>query len=352
MVSGRRKLRRALGTLPVSEGDRQAVDRRVDFYQDWLAHDVPGDPWWDAVDCSSSLESAPPCSLVGGWYDPFLPEQVANYERMQAAGRTVRLTIGPWTHASPGCMAASLRDGLEWFDFFAREPHPPPRRDPVRVFVTGSRRWVGLPGWPPRADLQHWHLHAGGRLDTATPGAEGPDRYRYDPADPTPSIGGAALDWRTAGSKDQRDRELRPDVLTYSGPTLEDDLTVIGPLAVDLSLRSSVDHTDVFVRLCDVSPKGRSMNLSDGIRRLRPSSFERAGDGTFRLRIAMWPAAHTFRRGHRIRLQVSGGGHPLFVRNTGTDEPLAGATTLRRADHEVLHDTEHPSVVWLPVSEL
>jgi hypothetical protein len=64
----------------------------------------------------------------------------------------------------------------------------------------------------------------------------------------------------------------------------------------------------------------------------------------------MWPTANTFLPGHRVRLQVSGGAHPLFARNPGSGEPIATATTLRAADHEVLHDPDHPSAVVLPVS--
>lgn len=352
MVSSWRTLRAAYPTLPVSETDERAVGHHVGFFQDWLAHDAPGDPWWEPVDFGRGLASAPPCSLVGGWHDIFLPGQVADYQALLAAGRTARLTIGPWTHTSPRAMATIVRDGLEWFDAFVGAKPSPLRRDPVRIFVMGSRRWVDLPTWPPPADLQRWHLHTGGHLDPAAPVASRPSRYRYDPADPTPGVGGPSLDWKDAGPKDQRRREARPDVLTYTSARLGDDLTVAGPLAVELYLRSSLEHTDFSVRLCDVSPKGKSTNLSDGILRLRPGSVDKVDDGSFRLRIAMWPTANTFRRGHQIRLQVSSGAHPLFIRNTGTGEPLATATELLAADQEVLHDPEHPSALELPISPL
>jgi len=347
MARSWRILRPAYGVLPLSNADRAAVGRHIGFFADWLAHEAPGDPWWEPIDFSRSLDSSPPASLVGGWYDIFLPGQLADFLALRAAGRPVRLTIGPWTHASPGGMAESVRDGLDWFDEHLRG-WPSRRAAPVRVFVMGSRRWVDLEEWPPPAEAQRWHLHGGGELSLSESPASPPDRYRYDPADPTPGIGGPSLDWRNAGRRDQRRREMRPDVLTYTSSPLGADLTIAGPLRADLHLRSSLEHTDFFVCLCDVSPKGRSTNLSAGIARLRPGSVDRAPDGSFRLRIAMWPTANTFRRGHRIRLQVSSGAHPLFVRNTGSGEPLARATTLRVADQEVLHDPEHPSAVELP----
>ena len=130
------------------------------------------------------------------------------------------------------------------------------------------------------------------------------------------------------------------------------DLTVVGPLAADLWLRSSCEHTDYVIRLCDVSPRGRSVNLSDGMMRLRPDSVERSADGAFRLRASMWPTACTFRPGHRIRLQVSSGAHPLVARNTGSGEPLATAATLSPVDHEVFHDADRPSSIELPIARL
>ena len=126
----------------------------------------------------------------------------------------------------------------------------------------------------------------------------------------------------------------------------------MGPLSTELHVRSTLEHTDFFVRLCDVSPRGGSKNLSDGIVRLRPGDVTESDDGSISLRISMWPTANTFKRGHRIRLQVSSGAHPLFVRNTGTGEPLATATRLSAADQEIFHDADHPSSLVLPVSHI
>jgi putative CocE/NonD family hydrolase len=286
---------------------------------------------------------------VGGWYDIFLPGQVADYEALRDAGRTTRLTIGPWTHSSPRNLAAALRDGLAWFEQHVGEAPSRATGAPVRVFVMGSGHWEEFAQWPPVAEPQRWYLGQGGTLGTEIAAAGGSDRYRYDPADPTPSAGGPSLNFRSAGPKDQVSRESRPDVLTYTSGVLAGDLTVVGPLSVTLHLRSTLEHTDFFVRLCDVSPKGKSTNLSDGIVRLGPGSVTRDDDGTFTLEISMWPTANTFRAGHRVRLQVSSGAHPLFARNTGSGEPLATATTLRVADQEVWHDASHPSCVVLPV---
>jgi putative CocE/NonD family hydrolase len=245
-----------------------------------------------------------------------------------------------------------VRDALEWFGLHDGTRPEAPRRAAVRVFLLGTRQWREFSQWPPPADTQHWYLGRGGTLSRDLPAACPPDHYRYDPSDPTPAAGGPSLNFRTAGAKDQRPRESRPDVLTYTSPVIAEDLTVVGPVTATLFLRSSLQHTDFFVRLCDVSPKGRSTNLSDGIVRLTPGAVEPTADGVFRLQVALWPTAATFKKGHRIRLQVSSGAHPLFARNTGSGEPLGSATTLRVADQEVFHDPDLPSSISLPVVRL
>ncbi|MGO9196759.1 MAG: CocE/NonD family hydrolase [Acidimicrobiales bacterium] len=351
-LTSRRALREACAVLPLADADASAVGHHVQFFQDWIIHENPGDTWWDLIEFGRQLGTVPPASLVGGWYDIFLPFQVDDFQALRAAGRSATLTIGPWSHVSPGVFAASLRDGLKLFDGQFSDPPSAFPHKAVRVFVMGARRWVEMEDWPPPFVEQRWYLGAAGKLHRSPSPGTTPDRYRYDPANPTPGIGGPSLNWGNAGRKDQKKREDRADVLTYTSEVLTEDLTVIGPLRAELHARTSLEHTDFFVRLCDVSPRGRSENLSDGIIRLRPGDVTKSGDGSFSVRISMWPTANTFRRGHRVRLQVSSGAHPLFVRNTGTDEPLASATRLSTANQEIFHDADHRSAVVLPVSPL
>ena len=362
MLRARLGAARAVATssavLPIGKCDAAVVGEPVAFYQDWLEHSAPGDPWWDPVDFGRRLEKVPPASFIGGWYDLFLKAQVDDYEALRRAGRTARLTIGPWTHTSPALFAETVRDGPRWFDS-QLGPDPEERQDaPVRLFVMGSRTWREFSLWPPAGETERWYLGRGGTLRPTPPNDEGdnrnaPDRYHYNPHDPTPAVGGPSLNMTTAGRKDQRRRESRRDVLTYTSAVLTEDLTVIGPLTASLYVRSSLEHTDFFVRLCDVTAKGKSFNLSDGIVRLGPGGpVDKGDDGVSQLDIALWPTANTFRAGHRIRLQVSSGAHPLFNRNAGTGEPLATGANLRSADQEIFHDAERPSSITLHVVPL
>ena len=120
--------------------------------------------------------------------------------------------------------------------------------------------------------------------------------------------------------------------------------------SVDLHVSSDRQHTDFFARLCEVNPAGQSLNICDGLLRLSPGQPGAASDGTRRARFELWPVAHRFRPGSRLRLQVSSGAHPRYARNTGTGEPLATATTLVTAHQAVYHDAAHPSAIILPLT--
>src|SRR5262249_38697797 len=107
-----------------------------------------------------------------------------------------------------------------------------PDSAPVRVHVGGVNEWRELADWPPPGTRSSmWYLHPDGGLATDPPPTCTPDRYRYDPADPTPAVGGAVENFDgTAGAKDNRALERRADVLTYTSDVLTADLEVIGPV--------------------------------------------------------------------------------------------------------------------------
>jgi hypothetical protein len=109
-------------------------------------------------------------------------------------------------------------------------------------------------------------------------------------------------------------------------------------VSATVRVRSSSPHFDLFLRLCDVDPTGRSGNICDGLLRLDPAHPVDA-DGARTIDIALWPTAYRWRPGHRIRLQVAGGAHPRYARNPGTGEPLGRATRLLAVDHEFLGGT-------------
>jgi uncharacterized protein len=344
-----RKLRPVMDHLPLCDLDRLATGDRVPYYQAWLVHDDPGDDYWKGRRFTDTLDRVTaPASMVGGWHDFFLPHQLRDYAALRAAGQKPYLTIGPWRHADQQAAAVWVTDTVAWLRAQLLGDRSGLRPQPVRIFVTGAEEWRELPAWPPATQPQRWHLQASGALGPEPPAAGEPDRYTYDPADPTPSLAGPVGLQGTA-RVDNRVLEARADVLTYTSAPLPADLEVIGEAAADLFVRSSREHTDFFARLCEVDPAGASVNICDALLRLAPGRPAPEPDGTIRVRFPLWPAAHRFRRGHRLRLQVSSGAHPRYARNTGSGEPLATATTLVAAEQQVRHDPDHPSAVILPV---
>ena len=341
MLRGRPVLSRALDHLPLLDADVVATGHPVAFYRDWLEHDQAGDPYWTPTDFRPILpDLGVPVTMTAGWYDAFLPLMLADYQALWDGGQHVRLHIGAWRHASPGLFRASLHDALEWFGVHLRHQPPPAPRPPVSIEIMGGGGRRQLPDWPPPATVQRWHLQPGGALSESPPPASEPDLYRYDPAEPTPAVGGTSTG-PNSGPKDNRELEARPDVLTYSTGPLAAAVEITGPVRAELYVTSTLAHTDFFARLCDVDPRGRSVNVTDGLVRRTEDSRP--------VLIDLWPTAHRFAAGHRIRLQVSSGAHPRFARNPGTGEPLATATTLRVAEQTVHHDPGRPSAVLLPV---
>jgi putative CocE/NonD family hydrolase len=345
-----RRLEHAYAHLPLKEADRLVTGQPSDTFQDTLAHG-PEDAYWRPVDHSERVGAvtAPVC-LQAGWYDIFLADQLKDYQRLHAAGRQPALLIGPWYHGQLGSLAAQTREALAWLDLHLKGQEHRWRAKPVRLFVMGTNEWRDYADWPPPAQPQRWHLQPAGGLAPAVPTGGQPDHYRYDPANPTPAVGGNLLGaMPRMGQRDNRALEARPDVLGYTSAPLEQDVEVIGPVIADLYVSSSREHTDFFARLCVVEPSGRSYNLCDGILRLTPGEPVSDPEGVWHLQIELWPTAYRFRRGQRVRIQVSSGAHPRFARQLGTGESLSTATTMVAAEQTVYHDAMHPSAVVLPV---
>jgi putative CocE/NonD family hydrolase len=268
---------------------------------------------------------------------------------LRDAGREVQLIVGPWTHSAFGMLSAGIRESLAWLRAHMLDDRTHLRPERVRLFVMGANKWRTFEDWPPaNVRPRRWHLQAGKGLAPAEPSTSEPDRYRYDPADPTPALGGAILS-PPSGKKDQAPLAARADVLCYTGAALDADLEVIGPVAAEIWLRSSLEHTDLFVSLCDVNPKGKAINICDALVRLAPERPPAGADGVRKVVLELLPTAYRFRRGHRVRVQIASGAHPRWARNPGSGEPLATATTLIAADQEIFHDPAHPSAIILPV---
>ena len=347
----RARLRRAQRMLPLQAADSAVAGAPVVFWRDFTAHAAVTDDFWGGTDHErAELSRMPPVNMVTGWWDLFVAAQLADYARLRAAGVTAQLTVGPWLHGDPAELREIVRSDLAWLDHHLGGAPAAPRAA-VRLNLMPTEHWLEFDNWPPpEYPSTPWFLGSGGSLRERSPdGAAAPSTFRYDPADPTPSAGGPLL--APPGKQvDNARLETRPDVLVFTGPVLERDLDVVGPVGARLFLRSTSEHADVFVRVCDVDATGVSRNVVDGIRRLGPDAPADAvgDDRVAEVAVELFPTAYRFAAGHRIRVQVAGGAFPRFARNFGTAESFATATTGIGNGYEVFHDAEHPSRVELP----
>ena len=352
-----RSLPPLLAQLPLADLDQRATGAAVGWYREAFARRGRQDPYWTRRDFSETVaQITAPVQFVGGWYDILLPWMLEDFEALQAAGRGPQLLIGPWTHTAPELAGAGEREGLAWLRAHLLGDDRLVRRSPVRIMVTGERAgggWRDLEAWPPPGTGERrLYLGEGRALGAAAAGdAASPDRYRYDPSDPTPSLGGPILLSREA-VVDNAPLEARPDVLVYSGPVLPAPVEAIGHVWVELWVRASLPYFDLFARVCDVDTGGVSRNVSDALTSVAPGRHEQAENGVWRVRFPLWPMAHRFGAGHRVRLLIASGAHPRYARNAGTgeDPAMATAESMRAVEVEVLHDAEHPSALVLPAT--
>jgi putative CocE/NonD family hydrolase len=187
------------------------------------------------------------------------------------------------------------------------------------------------------------YLQPGGRLGDAVPPDTAPaSTFTYDPADPTPTVGGRLLSPAGGYRNDDKLAE-RSDVLTFTADTLSHDVYVVGNPTLELSHSCDNPNNDLFVRVSEVDAKGRSRNVSDGYRRGSQDSGV--------LTIELDAVAHKFRAGSRIRVLIAGGSHPRFARNLGTGESLLTGRRLRPATHTV-HLGDGASRLRLPAGAL
>lgn len=348
------RMKKALRKLPLQAADVDVAGAPVAFWRDFVDHSAPGDDFWARADHDhADLSRLPPVSMVTGWWDLFLPEQLRDYAAIRAAGVTATLVVGPWLHGEPGELKAITRQDVAWlrrhFDGGA-----PPADPPVRVFLQQAGNWLKFDQWPPPGVVATpYYLRTAGHLaPEAEPGDPMPAWFVYDPAEPTPSAGGPLL--QPPGKQvDNGPIESRSDVLTYTSTPFAADQDLVGPVSARIFVRTETEYADVFVRLCDVDEKAVSRNIVDGIRRLSPDTVPAADvqagpDGVLTVDVDLYPTAYRMLAGHRLRLQVSGGAFPRYARNFSTAQPFGTARSGQRCRFEIFADARRPSCVVLP----
>lgn len=308
--------------------------------------------------------------LRTGWYDWFINDALATFELLRKHApeplrSQARIIITPSSHNSVGYKErmgehpelqhnhwSNVDFTLRWYQTVRDGSIDEWPR--VIYYLMGANEWRSADDWPlPEAVDTPYYLGANGTLST-TPSQEhqAVDQYVYDPLDPTPTVGGSIVSWvYPPGSVDVSAVQQRNDILTYTTEPLAQDIDVVGNLRAVLHASSSAVDTDFAVRLSDVAPDGRAVQLQNGLLRARYRELGRGAEPLvpgeiYPLEIDMWVTANRFKAGHRIRVDISSADFPRFDRNTNLGgapgDPVPATQTVHR-------DASHPSHVLLPI---
>lgn len=353
-------------------------------YYDWLKHPDQTD-YWDFVNVENDFKNfRTPVFLLSGWYDAgYGPEGATRgYKKMQMeaaselAKQNSKLVLGPWNHTSLhtrkthfGEMEFYESAGLDydtellnWFDEHLKGIPNQSKLPPVSIFVMGENKWRAETEWPIKnTKPTSFFLHSNGKtpidksdgvLSINVPAEEKPDSYVFDPTNPYWDIS-----FEKSYPYDQRENESRKDVIIYTSTPLEDDLTVIGEVSAELFVSSTAKDTDFSITLTDVYPDGKSINLSGldaGYLRMRyrngfdKQELMKPGE-IYKIFINQLYTANVFKKGHRIRLQITSSKAPHYDPNPNTGTEIATEKNMTQATNSIHHSKEYPSRLILPV---
>lgn len=404
----------AYWTTPLIEAVPHA-DSFAPYYIEWLKHDTY-DQYWSAKSVTHLLKNIDlPVFHIGGWYDIFVSGTIGSYIELSNLAQAdanrgkQKLVIGPWHHLPWQQHIGSIDHGqdarnivnllqLLWLDKYMRKDadagsptltgqassgeslatvenlnaqtaHANLVDADVAVFVLNLNEWKVLSEWPPsNAVEKSFFLHSGGRanslsgdgvLSLAAPGEEPFDAYLHDPSSPAVSAGGHSCcfeDLAPMGPSSQRKNEIRNDVLVYTTDVLEQDLTVMGLVKMQLFASSTAVDTDFAVTLCDVAECGRSINIVNSmVRASRRNSLAEAApldpDKIYEYNLNVGWTAALFKKGHRIRVTVASSNFPHYARtpNSAFAPCEVDLNDWKIARQHVYHDSQHLSRIILPV---
>lgn len=335
------------------------------------------DDFWKGLNAEAQAEKVnAPGVFIGGWYDIFVQGTINSFMTIQERGGPnargkCYLVIGPIAHGQfgekmeyPGAMRSPINylAPLNLMEYWLKgERKGVEKLKPVHYYVMGDvtdkkapgNVWRSADAWPPPAKVTPYYLHADRSLGTSKPTKAGQLTYKYDPENPVPTVGGQNLQI-SKGPMDQRKVESRTDVLVFTTEVLTEPVEVTGRIRAKLFVSSDCPDTDFTVKLSDVYPDGRSMLVTDGIRR---ASFRNGYEKreplekgrVYEIEVDLWSTSLIFNKGHRIRVAVSSSNAPRFEPNANTGEahPTKGKT--RIATNSLHLSGEQPSQILLPI---
>jgi len=341
---------------PVANANEKHFKHELTFWNDMMNH--PNyDDFWKARNIRPHLKNVKPAVMtVGGWFDAedlFGALKVYEHTEKQSPGAFNMLVMGPWWHggwaSSPGDALGQARFGSKTGEFYRDNIEFPffqhflkqkgeMKLPEAYMFETGTNHWRAYEVWPPKtARAQQFYFRAGGKLSfDPPPEVSGYDEYISDPQRPVPTINSTAIGMtREYMVDDQRFAATRPDVLVYETDPLKEDFTIAGPLTASLHVSTTGTDSDWVVKLVDVypddfpdtQPNPANVRMGGYQQLIRGEPFRGRFRNSFekpepfppgepvKVEFVLPDSYHTFRRGHRIMVQVQSTWFPLVDRN-------------------------------------
>ena len=368
----------ALDHLPIQDIVKNISGKREIF--DQMVRRKPNDPaWYEGGLYHDDMEIGVPSFWFASWYDVSITPNLAlfNHVRNTAKDPEIRdnqyLVIAPtlhcrYTRATENTIVGERSVGdarlnydeqiYSWFDMWLKGAQNDFKTQTPRVqyYTMGSNEWQAAETWPPQnAQLTTYYLdsdgHANslygdGKLTTSKAKTNKPDNFTYDPMNPVPSYGGNVCCTGNAvegGAFDQQHMETRNDILVYTTDVLEEGVEISGFIESTLYVSSDAKDTDFTIKLIDVYPDGSAYNLDETIQRVRyregydKEVFMEKGK-VYKVDLTPMSTSNYFKKGHRIRIEISSSNFPRFARNLNT-----GGNNYDEKEGVVAHNTVHHS---------
>jgi hypothetical protein len=340
----------------------------------------------DTYKMSGFLEMDPtkisqPIFMLGGWQDMFIEKQLYDFleirEKSTGDSRKYsKMVIGPWAHGTIGHPESIIKNAgilcflkgffnLKWNRYWLMEDEDAfhdINKPSIKYWTIGKNYWNYTEEWPPdKIKYYKLFIHSAGKansinsdgiLNFEEPLNEIEDEYIFDPMNPVITKGGRNLNI-LKGAHNQKDAEKREDVLIYSTEKLKKGIEITGPVKMILYASSSATDTDFMVKLVDVYPRGKALNVLDGGIRTRfrngdrdPSLIEPGK--VYKYEIDLGNTSIYFRKNHKIRIEITSSNFPRFDINSnlgGENHP----DDYIIAKQHIFHSQEFPSHLIIPI---
>ncbi|OBX26881.1 hypothetical protein LX77_00669 [Gelidibacter algens] len=379
----------ALNHLPIQDILKN-INGKNEIFDKMIVRKPNDKAWYNGGLYNDTMDIGVPGFWFASWYDVSITPNLAlfNHVRTNSKDPSIRdnqyLVIAPtlhcsYTRATENTIVGERSVGdatlnydeqiYGWFDLWLKGEENDFREKTPRVqyYTMGSNKWQAAETWPPEnATLKTFYLNSNGnanslfgdgKLTTSKAKSDSPDSFTYDPMRPVPSYGGNVCCTGNAikgGAFDQQQMETRNDILVYTTDVLEEGVEISGFIESTLYVSSDAKDTDFTIKLIDVYPDGTAYNLDETIQRVRyregyDKEMFMEKDKVYKVDLTPMSTSNFFKKGHRIRIEISSSNFPRFARNLNTGGNNYDEKEGVIAHNKVHHSAKYPSQIKLPI---